>query len=145
MKQSKFTIECYGKIKSFEIGQKVVCIYYGEYQNEEKAYKRSWLSKLIDKPFSPVKNGTIVGDAGTHPYWLSGSGNEQYLLVKFDEYILAKPIPISCIVDCKEYINRHNSDILMHKDRIGEKGFSLDAVNDLCYSAKRAELFLNSK
>lgn len=66
-----FVFTKFGKTKTFSIGQKVKAIYYNEYENKKDAYKRSFLSLLIDKPFKPVKFGLIIGDAGEHPYWLS--------------------------------------------------------------------------
>lgn len=124
----------YGNKKEFVVGQKVQCTYYHEYERSymQKAYKRTWLSMLIDKPFKPVKLGVIVGDAGVHPYWLAGSEpTQQYLLVKFKEYIFPKPIPISCIQDALEAAESTKRFLEKDKFRIGEKGYSQEAFDSL--------------
>ena len=115
-----------GQRKEFFVGQKVQCIYYQEYDRNymQYAYKRTFLEKLIDKPFEPVKLGIIVGDAGVHPYWLAGNGRkEQYLLVKFEEYFFAKPIPISCIEDALQAAESTQRFLKESEHRIGEKGY----------------------
>lgn len=141
-----YSINKYGATKILMVGQKVECIYYHEYGSYMKdAYKRSWLSKLIDEPFKPVKFGVIVGDAGTHPYWLaSGGATEQYLLVKFKEYILPKPIPISCIKDAKLSAEFLEKFLKMHENRVGEKGFDKESREALTIQLNRAKQFLNS-
>lgn len=129
--------------KELTVGQKVQCIYYHEYPSGKyKAYRRTWISKLIDKPFAPVKLGIIVGDAGIHPFWLAASGGkEQYLFVKFKEYIFAKPIPVSCIQDALEAAN-HTFELLeRNKHRIGLKGYSQDAFDGLSKQANLAKKF----
>jgi hypothetical protein len=104
LNQLSFISNKYGVETTLRVGQKVECSYYQEYGRwfMKSAYKRKWW-QLFDLPFKPVKIGVIVGDAGTHPYWLAEKdGKEQYLLVKFKEYFFAKPIPISCIIDAKQ-------------------------------------------
>lgn len=128
-----FVIEKYGNRKEFTIGQKVECIYYHEYPDEKCAYKRSLLSKLIDRPFRPVKLGVIVGDAGVHPYWLASNREqrEQYLFVKFKQYVFAKPIPISCITDALQAAKRMEKFLQHGMDNLGSKGFSYESYNRL--------------
>lgn len=143
MESKTFVIEKYGNKKEFVIGQKVECIYYHEYPGERDAYKRTWLSMLIDKPFKPVKLGVIVGDAGIHPYWLAGNDRkEQYLFVKFKEYVFAKPIPISCIQDAKQSAERTLAMLERDKDKIGQKGYSQDAFDSLSKQANKALQFV---
>lgn len=106
------------------------------------AYKRTWLSMLIDKPFEPVKLGVIIGDAGVHPYWLAAHGRkEQYLFVKFKEYILPKPIPISCIQDALEAAERIKSFLEANIERVGEKGYSKEAFDSLSKNMNNAFKF----
>jgi hypothetical protein len=133
MKQKIFIFDKYGVERTLAVGQKVICDYYHEYSRryEKSAYKRTLLSKMIDKPFKPVKFGVIVGDAGVHPYWLGKDRKEQYLFVKFKEYFLPKPIPISCIKDALSESRNTAAFIEMHKNKIGEKGFSYESMNFL--------------
>ena len=127
--------------KTFKVGQKVACNYYHEYLNEECSYKRKWW-QLFDAPFKPVKMGVIVGNAGVHPYWLSRNNQEeQYLLVKFKEYFFAKPIPISCLKDCKEFANDINLLLSESRHRVGEKGYSLESFTSLTNQANKADVF----
>lgn len=145
MKSKTFVIEKYGNKKEFVIGQKVECIYYHEYDRAytKDAYKRTWLSMLIDKPFKPVKLGVIVGDAGVHPYWLAGNDRkEQYLFVKFREYFFAKPIPISCIQDALQAAESTKRFLEASMDRVGEKGYELDAFNSLSKNMNNAFKFV---
>lgn len=118
------------------VGQKVECIYYHEYDNESNRYQRPIIQRLLDKPFKPVKFGVITGDAGTHPYWLADStGQEQYLFVKFEEYLFDKAIPISCIQDAVEAAESTKKFLSENEHRIGEKGYSLEAFNALSKKA----------
>ena len=100
MRQELFTLDKYGRKRHFWRGQSVRCVYYHEYPPREDpldAYKRTWLSRLIDVPFCPVKTGIIIKSCGVHPFWLGDDREEEYLLIRFSEYRLDKPIPISCI------------------------------------------------
>src|SRR5690242_18520689 len=140
-----FKFNKYGKEIEFSVGQKVECIYYHEYERwyTKDAYKRSWLSKLIDRPFKPIKLGVIVGDAGIHPYWLAGNdGKEQYLLVRFKEYFLPKPIPISCIKDALEVAEQIKAMLERDKDKIGQKGYSIEAFESLLKNMDNAFKFV---
>jgi hypothetical protein len=143
MKKQTFIDNKYGKEKILHIGQKVECIYYHEYKGEIDSYKRTLLEKFIDKPFSPVKLGIIVGDAGIHPYWLAGNERkERYLLVKFKEYFFAKPIPISCITDAEFSANRMDAVLKENEHRIGEKGFSKESFENLKNQNNKTRKFL---
>lgn len=142
MESKTFVIEKYGNKKEFVTGQKVECVYYHEYDNEKDAYQRSFLSKMIDKPFKPVKLGVILGDAGIHPYWLGSDRKEQYLFVKFKEYKLPKPIPISCIQDALESAERNKRMIEENKNKVGEKGYSYEAMYYLQNQMEKAFEFV---
>jgi hypothetical protein len=93
------------KIKGthFYKGQVVTCFYYQEYKAsyEPKAYKRTLFEKVFYKrlKLNQPKLGKVIGSAGEHLFWLSTKedGKEQYLYVKIEGYLFAKPIPISCI------------------------------------------------
>lgn len=104
-----------------EVGQKVECWYYHEYDGEPKCYKRPIKEKIIDKPFTPVKLGIIVGDAGIHPYWLGRDYKQRYLFVKFDEYKYPKAIPISCISDAKKMAEGLERLLAENATKIGQK------------------------
>lgn len=142
MKNKTFTHEKYGKKNTFHVGQKVECTYYHEYIYEKKSYKRKWW-QLFDKPFKPVKLGLIVGDAGNHPYWLSCAydGKEQYLFVKFKEYLFAKAIPISCIRDSKESAESLERFLKENLHRLGEKGYDFESFEALTRQARNAKHF----
>lgn len=137
-----FKFNKYGTEIELSIGQKVQCTYYHEYANSDDAYKRTFISKLIDKPFKPVKLGIIIGDAGIHPYWLSNNKKEQYLLVKFKEYLLPKPIPISCIQDALEAAEREKIMLERDKHLIGTKGYSKEAFESLSKNMNDAFKFV---
>lgn len=138
----KYKFNKYGNGIEFTVGQKVECSYYHEYDSERDGYERTLLEKLIDKPFKPVKHGIIVGDAGIHPYWLAGADRkEQYLLVKFKEYRLAKPIPISCIKDAHQSYLDTMAFLERDKDKIGQKGYSQEAFDSLYSKALQAKEF----
>lgn len=125
MKKETFIYNETGKEEVFTVGQKVNIIYYAEHGMEDQ-YKRKWYEELIDRPFGKgsSKNGIIVGDAGIHPYWLAGNKKvERYLLVQFEEYFFAKPIPISCIHDINWAIENLNGHLESGKGKIGQKGF----------------------
>jgi hypothetical protein len=129
-------------IKDFKKGQKVRCIYYHE---EIQKPNKLW---IIDKPFTPVKNGIVVGDAGMREYYLQYDGNkkeygglQQFVYIKFNEYLFEKAIPISCVTDCKEAAEKLESFLENTKHRIGEKGFSEESYNSLLESAKVAKEF----
>lgn len=134
----------YTENRTVNIGQKVECVYYHEYERwyMKDAYKRTWLSRLIDKPFKPVKLGVIVGDAGIHPYWLGTDRKEQYLFVKFKEYIFPKPIPISCIRDALQSAERTLAMLERDKDKIGQKGYGQNAFDSLLKQAAKALKFV---
>lgn len=135
MKQQTFISNKYGTETILQIGQKVECIYYHEY------HKRKWW-QLFDLPFKPVKLGVIVGDAGTHPYWLAvNDRKEQYLLVKFKEYFFAKPIPISCIRDAKQSAESMARFLKESEHRIGEKGYDLASFETLTEQMNKAKSF----
>jgi len=143
MKQQTFISNKYGTETILKIGQKVECIYYHEYPRlfEKDAYKRKWW-QLFDLPFKPVKLGVIVGDAGTHPYWLAGNDRkEQYLLVKFKEYFFAKPIPISCIRDAKKSAESMARFLKESEHRIGEKEYDLASFETLTEQMNKAKSF----
>ena len=145
MENKIFVIEKYGNKTEFSAGQKVECTHYHEYGRSymKDAYKRTWLSVLIDKPFKPVKLGVIVGDAGVHSYWLAGNDRkEQYLFVKFKEYFFAKPIPMSCIQDAKQASERTLSMLERNKDKIGQKGYGQDTFDNLSKQANKALEFV---
>jgi len=145
MESNTFVSEKYGQRKEFFVGQKVQCTYYHEYGRYymQDAYKRSFISMLIDKPFKPVKLGSIVGDAGIHPYWLAGTDRkEQYLLVKFREYILPKPIPISCIQDALEAAEGTQRFLKESEHRIGEKGYDKKSFDSLSENVNKAFKFV---
>ena len=145
MEIKSFVSENYGQRKEFLVSQKVQCIYYHEYDRDymQDAYKRSFISKLIDKPFKPVKLGTIVGDAGIHPYWLAGDDRkEQYLLVKFKEYIFPKPIPISCIQDALQAAEGTQRFLKQSEHRIGEKGYDRKSFDRLSEDVSKAFKFV---
>ena len=143
MKNNVFTFNIYGREKVLRIGQKVECVYYHEYDDNVDSYKRSPLSKLIDKPFRPVKLGVIIGDAGVHPYWLAKKNKrERYLLVRFSEYRLPKPIPISCIEDVKQEAERNKEFIINSVPKMDEKGHDLDSLLWLMNLLKKEREFL---
>jgi hypothetical protein len=141
MKNIAYKIEKYGNVSVFTKGQKVMCCYYHEYEPnyEDDAYKRTFLERLIDAPFKPVKFGVIVGSAGVHPFWLGDNRREQYLLVKFKEYHFAKPIPISCIQDAATYVKEHKDRIAENDLKPWQDKTAYDALNRL---ADEAEKFL---
>jgi len=142
--ENTFVSDKYGIIKYFHVGQKVQCGYYHEYERwyMKNAYKRTLISRLIDKPFKPVKLGIIVGNAGIHPYWLGIDNKEQYLYVKFKEYILPKPVPISCIEDALESAKRTSAMLERDKDKIGiVKGYDIKSRNWLKEQANKALKF----
>ena len=142
MKNKTFISENYGQRKEHFVGQKVECTYYHEYsRGYVKAYKRSFLSRLIDKAFEPVKLGTIVGDAGVHPYWLGNGGQEQYLSIKFKEYTLPKPIPISCIQDALESAESMERLLKENQHRIGQEGYEGKYFDILSGDVKNALKF----
>lgn len=124
----------FGKNKKLFIGQKVQCVYYHEriqYPNTIKA-----------EFFTPVKCGVIIGDAGVRKYYLAcGDGTEQYLWVKFKEYIFNKAIPVSCIDDAKESAERTLAFLKKSEHRIGEKGYELDSFLQLENQSKKALKF----
>ncbi len=142
MKQKIFIDKKYGAETILQVGQKVECFYYHEYERSymKGAYKRKWW-QLFDLPFKPVKLGVIVGDAGIHPYWLAFGGNEQYLLVKFKEYFFAKPIPISCIRDAKQSVESMAKFLKENENKIGEKGYSLESFKALTEQMNKAKSF----
>lgn len=143
MKQKTFICNKYGTETILQVGQKVKCFYYHEYGRpyEVDSYKRKWW-QLFDKPFKPVKLGVIVGDAGTHQYWLGDNDRkEQYLLVKFKEYFFAKPIPISCIIDANQFAERMAILLEENEHRIGEKGYDLESFNALTGQMNKAKSF----
>ncbi len=127
MKNETFTYNRQGKETLFSVGQKVECIHYHEeWWPQRGVYNRNWLKAIIDRPFKPVKLGVIVGDAGTHPYWLPYyDGKVQYLLVKFKEYFFAKPIPISCIYDVNESIKKMEKSLQENEDKRGSDSFGV--------------------
>ncbi len=146
MKQQTFICNKHGREDTLHVGQKVECTYYHEYKigHIKDAYKRKWW-QLFDLPFKPVKIGVIVGDYGIHPYYLAGSdGNEQYLLVKFQEYLFAKPIPISCIRDAKQSAESMARFLNENEHLIGEKGYSFNSHETLKNQMNRAKSFTNS-
>jgi len=51
-----------------------------------------------------------------HRYWLSKEGKEEYIYVKFRQYFLPKPIPISCIEDSKIAAKKLNEYLINFKD-----------------------------
>lgn len=121
-----------------QVNQKVECIYYHEsiqYPN------KIW---LLDKPFEPVKFGIVIGDAGRRPYYLSNEvdNKELYLYIKFREYRFKKAIPISCIRDIKQSIASTERLIDANKDRIGEKGYSMEAFIALEQNIEKGKKFL---
>jgi hypothetical protein len=143
MKQQTFISNKYGTETILQVGQKVECVYYHEYGRlyMKDAYKRKWW-QLFDLPFKPIKLGVIVGDAGTHPYWLAGNDRkEQYLLVKFKEYFFAKPIPISCIIDAKQSAESMAIFLKESEHRIGEKGYDLASFKALTEQMNKAKSF----
>lgn len=94
----KFMIEKYGKTSNFHAGQKVIATYYHEsIQYPDKNF-------CFDEPFTPSKFGVIKGDAGMKDYYLGTDNKEQFLWVKFREYLFKKAIPMSCLLDAGEYI-----------------------------------------
>lgn len=143
--KTKFYHSTFGNQHVFEVGQKVECIYYHEYPRSymKDAYKRKWFEIIIDRPFKPVKLGVVINDAGIHPYWLSPFGNEQYLLVKFKEYFLPKPIPISCITDAKEAVERMEFFLKKSIGRLGEKGYDFESFDKLTNQMNKAKAFTN--
>lgn len=143
MKKTKFIANNYGKDVVLYLNQKVECSYYHEYNGEVESYQRSFLERIIDKPFTPVKLGVIVGEAGIHPYWLAGDGRkEMYLLVKFKEYLFAKPIPISCIYDAEFQSKRMESILKKNEYRVGEKGYSKQSFDMLKIQNDKLKTFL---
>lgn len=126
-----FTSEQYGIVESFTIGQKVRCTYYNE--GVKPSYKRKFLHWLIDRPFRPVKLGVIVGDAGIHPFYLAqhGTDTEQYLFVRFKEYIFPKAIPIGCIKDALQAAKDLKEFLEESRSRIGQPGFSYESFTAL--------------
>jgi hypothetical protein len=133
----------FGNKKVLTVGQKVECIYYNEYGMiwGDDAYKRTWLSLLLDKPFKPVKLGVIIGDAGVHPFWMGVNGKEQYLLVRFKEYLFPKPIPISCINDAMQSVEKVYRMIERDKDKMGQKGYEEEYFDTCLDLASKAHEF----
>jgi len=143
MGHSTFKHSKYGYETIIKVGQKVECVYYGEYERAV-SYQRTWLARLIDKPFRPVKLGVVVGDAGWHPYWLAGNAKvEQYLFVRFNEYIFPKAIPITCIKDAAESAQKLEYFINYFKNRIGEHGWSKESYDLLKNRVEKAKKFIS--
>lgn len=140
--ETTFSIKKYGRETILKIGQKVECSYYHEYPRKymDRSYHRP-LYQLIDPPFKPVKLGIIVGDAGFHPYWLAHGDNEQYLFVKFKEYIFNKAIPISCIQDASESAAEMERFLKESESKIGEFGYDLESYNALTEQMNKAKKF----
>jgi len=134
-----------GRQTDFYVGQRVQCYYYHERINEKFAYKRTWFSKIIDKPFEPVKFGVIIGYAGIHPFYLAPNNVEQFLLVKFSEYKLAKPIPISCITDALLAENSLRRLLENNQNKVGSKGFGYDTFSKLQQQLGALETFNSVK
>lgn len=136
-KHNQFGIE-----RTLEIGQKVECIYYHE-DIQWKENKETWRSLVpfMDAPFTPVKLGIIVGDAGNRPYYLSFGNGQQFLYVKFKEYRFAKAIPISCIKDAKQSALEMQQFISDNSHKVGQKGYSVDSVITLSTMAHNAMEF----
>ena len=128
MKEETFYTSKFSTKRELRTGQKVECVYYHEltqlYANKSK--------NLLDyvNPFTPVKLGVIVGDAGRRPYYLAGfDGKEQYLYVKFKEYLFKKAIPISCIYDAKESTEKMERMLKEDAHRLGEKGYEKESFD----------------
>lgn len=149
MKQ--FKDNSYGKEVILHIGQKVECTYYNEaIQWKETGIwnkDRTWWERFFDikpVPFTPVKLGVIVGDAGIRPYYLAfgkDNGYQQYLYVQFREYNKSKAIPISCIKDAKESARITREWLMRDKHRLGEPGYGMESFMALSQMAANAENF----
>ena len=135
-----FITNKHGIEKALQTKQKVECSYYFEHMLNKEAYKRKWW-QLFDKPFTPVKLGVIVGDAGIHPYWLGENNKEQYLFVQFKEYVFAKAIPISCIKDAKQSSEDMAKFLNQNEHRIGEKGFDILSFNTLKQQMEKSKVY----
>lgn len=133
-KETEFHYDRWGTDIVLRIGQKVKCVYY----HEQIQYPFHFIN-----PFTPVKFGVIKGSAGIRPYYLAGgNGKEQYLYVKFDEYIRKKAIPISCIYDAIEAAKKDELFLNAHKHQIGEKGYSIDSYLSLTDILKKNKEFI---
>lgn len=134
---TEFTYNNYGTDVTLKVGQKVQCVYYNEHEDGQ-GYMRPKKEIMNDLPFKPVKCGTIIGNAGIHPYWLAPEKKQQYLFVEFKEYKFKKAIPISCIKDAKEEAKRTMNMLERNKDRIGQPGFSQQSYDTLLSYATNA-------
>ncbi len=128
-------------------GSKVKCIYYHEHLHEAKKYNRPRIQKILDRPFSPVKYGVVVKSAGVHPYWLATGvgGMEEYLFVRFKEYMFLKAIPLSCCFEAAECLKHDKEFLLSNIHRVGEPGFGIDSFRELGNIMRNGEAFIYKK
>lgn len=143
MKEQTFISNRYGKTSFFSIGQKVEVTYYHEYNYIPNEYHDSFFKSLFDKPFTPVKLGMIVGDAGIRSYWLAKDGKEQFLWVRFKECRFDKAIPISCIEDALVAAQRMEIFLRNGEKYLGERGYSYESFGQLTKQMNDAKAFVN--
>jgi len=138
-----YKITEYGQEKILSKGEKVKCVYYHEYPHRSNDFNDSFIQRLIDSPFKPVKFGVILGSAGIKPYWLSSNkeGTEEYLYVEFSEYFFKKAIPISCIENAKIEAKRMNDFVEKNRHKIGTKGYSEESFLSLKSQIKESNIF----
>ncbi len=139
--QTVFTITKYGKTNTLTVGQKVFCSYYS--CRTQNPYK------ITFEPFQGPKYGIIIGAAGKKRFWLcfdenkkAYNGFEKYLYVKFKEYKFTKAIPISCIDDAEEHIKFLEKVLERGKDKIGQKGYSIESYMALGGTLQSGEDFI---
>lgn len=127
----EFKFNKYGTDFIFKTGEEVTATYYHEHDGGTlDCYKRPFC-QWIESEFTPVKHGIIIGNAGTHPFWLGRNREEQYLFVKFKEYRFNKAIPISCLQNRQQRKKEILAFLEREKHRIGNPGYSFDSYNQL--------------
>lgn len=146
MGQTEFTFDRFGKEITLKVGQKVQAISYHEDEPDctWTGYKRTSEEIKTDPPFTPVKLGVVVGDAGVHPYRMGRYGKSQYLLVKFADYKLPKPIPISCLEDAAEAAEKTFFKLKRDIHLLGQKGYDTESFQYLVNMANKAKAFAES-